>query len=55
MVGSTGIVADGVSLGAGADDSGGANLGLGSPEHAPTMSAKTTVVTAIADRQRFTR
>jgi hypothetical protein len=39
----------------GADDSDGANFGLGSPEHAPAKSAKTTVVTAIADRQRFTR
>jgi hypothetical protein len=55
MVGSAGLVADGVSLAAGADDLDGANFGLGSPEHAPAMSAKTTVVTAIADRQRFTR
>ena len=48
-------VADELALATGDDDSEGAILGSGSPEHPPSTRAGTTTPTAIADEERVTR
>src|SRR5687768_11673559 len=55
MVGSTGTVADELSLAVGEDDSAGPNFGSGSSEHPPSTSTSVARPSAIAGRERFTR